>query len=74
MTETVFDVSEGVAMNAPTVNAPKAVWVRLKPDQFARLQTLADADDRPTGAMARRLLLDALTRMENPRESEGMMR
>ncbi len=73
MATTVLDVSKGDAMNTTTVAAPKAVWIRLKPDQFARLQALAEADDRPTGSMARRLLTDALTRLETQKSMEVRM-
>lgn len=39
---------------------PRAVWVRLKPDQFATLQALADREDRPPASLARRLLIEAM--------------
>ncbi len=59
-------------MNATAVEAPKAVWIRLKPDQFARLQALAEADDRPAGAMARRLLTEAMARLDTPKKEEAL--
>ena len=49
---------------------PDTIGIRLTREHAAKLRALAAADDRRPSALARRLLVDALARLETPKESE----
>lgn len=45
-----------------------AITVKITPEHLERLQRVGAADDRAPSTVARRLLADALDRIENPKE------
>lgn len=53
---------------------PDTIGIRLTSQHAAKLRALAAADDRRPSALARRLLIEALARMETPKEGEEMKR
>lgn len=55
-------------MQRGVVTYPALVGVRLTREQAAKLNELAAADDRPAGTLARRLLGEALDRIEITKE------
>ncbi len=53
---------------------PDTIGIRLTSQHAAKLRALAAADDRRPSALARRLLVDALARLEDtPKGSEVTM-
>jgi hypothetical protein len=46
------------------------IAVRLEPDIIAAIETQADREDRPTAAMARILIKEALAAREGKKKSE----
>ncbi len=64
--------AKGDFMQRGVVTYPATIAIRLKPDQAAQLHALAERDDRPPSAYARRLLAEALaTRMTGDQPKEG---
>lgn len=52
---------------------PATIGIRLTSHHARKLRALAAADDRRPSALARRLLLDALAQLENPKNTEVPM-
>ena len=54
-----------------TVKLPIAFTVRLPEPTVKQLQTLAERDDRPPSAFARRLLINAVAQLETETVGTG---
>jgi predicted transcriptional regulator len=50
---------------------PDTIAIRLTSAHAAKLRALAAADDRRPSALARRLLVDALAQLKNPKNTEA---
>lgn len=49
---------------------PDTIGIRLTSEHAAKLRALAAADDRRPSALARQLLIDSLSRLEDPKDQE----